>query len=294
MSLSFPLLLSAVPLYTVSTAAYDEWRNGNLTALEPDHLQKNWFSDGGICSNFPIHFFDDWLPTRPTFGINLTKASAATSTLDGGNAQRSTAALAQTAGQSVYLPPAEDRPDPEWTNIDQLFSFLSAIFGTSQNYRDTMQSNLPSYRERIVQIRLDENQGGLHLVMSPEMIEQVVEKGAEAGQMLSNPKIFNFDHHWWVRFLVLMAQLEEDIEGMEGVLINAPDIAERLHQEWSSVHAYPYCQDERWCDEALLRINDLKTVMSNWRLAAKRWGMPNFFRTDPPMPDPVLRVTPPI
>lgn len=38
----------------------------------PEILQKNWFSDGGICSNFPIHFFDDWLPNRPTFGINLT------------------------------------------------------------------------------------------------------------------------------------------------------------------------------------------------------------------------------
>jgi predicted acylesterase/phospholipase RssA len=34
-------------------------------------LQQNWFSDGGIASNFPIHFFDAWLPRRPTFGVNL-------------------------------------------------------------------------------------------------------------------------------------------------------------------------------------------------------------------------------
>src|SRR5205807_10418438 len=33
----------------------------------------NWFSDGGICSNFPIQFFDAWLPKTPTFGINLAQ-----------------------------------------------------------------------------------------------------------------------------------------------------------------------------------------------------------------------------
>ena len=31
-------------------------------------------SDGGITSNFPIHFFDGPLPSRPTFGINLVPA----------------------------------------------------------------------------------------------------------------------------------------------------------------------------------------------------------------------------
>ncbi len=302
LSLSFPLLLSAVPLHTISTTTYDAWRNGKFPTQDPNfrlnpdsHLQKNWFSDGGICSNFPIHFFDDWLPAHPTFGINLTNASSATSTLvPGSSSQKSTAALAQAVGQSVYLPPAEDRPDPEWTDINQLFSFLSAIFGTAQNYRDTMQSNLPSYRERIVQIRLDDSEGGLHLTMPAEVIRKVVDKGAEAGQMLSNPETFNFDHHWWVRFLVLMAQLEENIEGMEEVLVNTPDIAERLQQEYTSERDYPYCHDEQWCNEALLRINDLKAMINSWQLAAKRWGKPNFFGADPPMPDPVLRVTPPI
>lgn len=295
LSLSFPLLLSALPLYTISTTAYDDWRNHKIAQLEPEHLQQNWFSDGGICSNFPIHFFDDWLPSHPTFGINLTKASASTSTVEpGDDTQRSTAAIAQALGQRVYLPPAEDRPDPEWTRIDQLFSFLLAIFGTSQNYRDTMQANLPSYRERIVQIRLSDNEGGLNLAMSPDIIKEVVDKGMEAGQMLSNPETFNFEHHWWVRFLVLMAQLEENMKGMEEVLVNAPDIEERVKQELADELGYPYCRDERWCDEALLRINDLKTMVCNWQQAAERWKQPTFFSADAPLPKPVLRVTPPI
>ena len=57
MSLSFPILLSAVPLYV-------------MTETEEPNIC--WFSDGGICSNFPIHFFDSPIPQWPTFGINLS------------------------------------------------------------------------------------------------------------------------------------------------------------------------------------------------------------------------------
>ncbi|MDZ4717775.1 MAG: patatin-like phospholipase family protein, partial [Roseiflexaceae bacterium] len=69
MSMSFPLLISAVRLYTVSGSCPQD--QGIYRPRRSD-LQPNWFSDGGICSNFPIHFFDQWLPTHPTFGINLT------------------------------------------------------------------------------------------------------------------------------------------------------------------------------------------------------------------------------
>ena len=34
--------------------------------------ERRWFSDGGISSNFPVHFFDSPVPTRPTFAIDLT------------------------------------------------------------------------------------------------------------------------------------------------------------------------------------------------------------------------------
>ncbi len=297
LSLSFPLLLSAVPLYTIKTTSYSAWSNNQdtIAQLTEKDLQTNWFSDGGICSNFPIQFFDAWLPSHPTFGINLTDLRGETSRLNGRDGQtKSKAAIAQATGQTVYLPPAEDRPDPEWTKIDQLIPFLGAIFGTAQNYRDTMQANLPSYRERIAQIRLDKNEGGLHLTMPPEIIQRIVNKGTTAGQMLSDPTIFDFNHHWWVRFLVLMAQLEENIEGLERSLTNVPDIAERLQREFSDLQSYPYCRDELWCNEAALRMNDLQTLIVNWERANQRWGKPSFFRADPPMPYPVLRVMPPV
>jgi hypothetical protein len=100
-SLSFPVLISMIPLHTIGhdvepkvrfdfkldpeqperaplivlkkQSGDNQWVEvrSSMTIDEKD-LQPNWFSDGGICSNFPIHFFDSWLPTRPTFGVNLT------------------------------------------------------------------------------------------------------------------------------------------------------------------------------------------------------------------------------
>ncbi|HYE99877.1 MAG TPA: patatin-like phospholipase family protein, partial [Planctomycetota bacterium] len=58
MSLSFPLLIGAVPLHAVDA-------DSGATVPEPV-----WFSDGGIASNFPVHFFDSPLPGWPTFAIN--------------------------------------------------------------------------------------------------------------------------------------------------------------------------------------------------------------------------------
>ena len=60
-SLSFPILISTVPL----------WQIHHRKDGEPQ-LRRMVFSDGGISSNFPVHLFDSPLPTRPTFALNLT------------------------------------------------------------------------------------------------------------------------------------------------------------------------------------------------------------------------------
>src|SRR5262245_50209144 len=39
-------------------------------------LRRVWFSDGGLTSNFPIHFFDSPIPSRPTFCLNLVDFDA--------------------------------------------------------------------------------------------------------------------------------------------------------------------------------------------------------------------------
>ena len=61
MSLSFPILFSAVPLHTIDWSRSEGNRGPKIV----------WFADGGATSNFPMHFFDSMWPTRPTFGITL-------------------------------------------------------------------------------------------------------------------------------------------------------------------------------------------------------------------------------
>jgi predicted acylesterase/phospholipase RssA len=36
-----------------------------------ESAQELWFSDGGITSNFPVHFFDNALPRWPTVSLDL-------------------------------------------------------------------------------------------------------------------------------------------------------------------------------------------------------------------------------
>lgn len=69
MSLSFPILLSAVPLYAIDWSL----KNSNTSKKEkqPIVAKRVWFSDGGLSSNMPLHMFDALLPEHPTFAVNL-------------------------------------------------------------------------------------------------------------------------------------------------------------------------------------------------------------------------------
>jgi predicted acylesterase/phospholipase RssA len=303
LSLSFPVLLSAIPLYTVSTqAAAKYWEEKNITILDKDRdLQKNWFSDGGICSNFPIHFFDAWLPTRPTFGINLmaVRNDANTSALEAHNAQpRSSAAQAKEDNLDVYLPRAEEQLDVEWQGLTGIVPFLQAVYGISQGYRDNMQCVLPSYRERVMQIRLNDREGGLNLTMPQSVIKGVVSKGTEAGQKFLDRTEFDFDQHWWVRFLVLMAQLEKNIAHLHKVLGDPTTLSidERLQREVASAESsttrYPYYRDEDWRIRAMPRIDALCDLIATWQQINDGEKVSAFFGQDAPQPDPALRVTP--
>jgi hypothetical protein len=243
MSLSFPVLLSAVPLWSISGAAYAEQDqmqeavqakraeagDGPLAQaladaplqLEPRHLQRNWFSDGGICSNFPIHFFDRWFPPRPTFGINLDELPeqvrpATPKVLDYVNGkpemqQEDQAERAKYTGD-VYMPRSYPRDwlGARWTPLEAgLPTFLRAIFDTSLNYRDTMQALLPSYADRIVTVRLTKREGGLNLNMDPDTIAAITAKGSRAGAEILTQ--FDLRHHQWVRLRVLINELEEQL-----------------------------------------------------------------------------------
>jgi predicted acylesterase/phospholipase RssA len=302
MSLSFPLLLSAVRLYTVKTTAFRK------TTLSRDDLQENWFSDGGISSNFPIHFFDAWLPERPTFGITLTTVPPEALKQSHGDTVVSgdyTSAISPDGGvdqsmaerKAVSLPRANVVLPQLWEPIKNVWQFLTAIFSTAQSYRDTTQSRLPSYRDRVVQVQLGEDEGGLNLAMTPETIAAVEAKGRQAGEALLQD--FDFDHHRWVRFQVLMAELEAQLHDMKHVY-DRGDYRHLVRSEpENKQNPFPYPRPRTWTREALRRLDELRSLVGQWdeedqawQRRHSGWGDQPFFAGKAPKPEPVLRVTP--
>ena len=192
MSVSFPLLLSAVPLWAI------DFGRQPLT-YEPERC---WFSDGGITSNFPVHFFDAPIPRWPTFAINL--------------AQRSP--RYHQEGQRIYVPRTNRGGISEWWSpFEDLAGFLRSILSTMQNWRDNMLLHLPGQRDRIAHVLLGEEEGGLNLSMDEATIADVAGRGAAAGRAFrerfggsppSDVKL-TWANHKWVRYLSFMAALEE-------------------------------------------------------------------------------------
>jgi len=218
MSLSFPVLLSAVRLYSFRDEAYERSKHGGTVNLAED-VEEHWFSDGGIASNFPIHLFDSWVPDRPTLGITLYD-SPVSQVLD----QQERAHERLEDAVDLPDPAGFERARPARFAINGLADFLRAVFNTAQSYRDTLQSSLPSYRERIAQVFLSSREGGLNLNMSEGTVSRILKKGELAGELLldrySNPLpgdgtpptyAASYDEHIWVRLYVLFGQFEQEL-----------------------------------------------------------------------------------
>jgi hypothetical protein len=161
MSLSFPFLLSAIPLYAwVPQRVADSWKMQYVRC---------WFSDGGITSNLPVHLFDRPLPSRPTYAINL--GSGGDPAADCGNIWRP---LGAGAGRHPGNGP-----------IMSTVQFISAVFDTMQNWSDNSLVRAPGYRDRICTVRLGEGEGGMNLDMSAATIDRLARRGALAGENLA-------------------------------------------------------------------------------------------------------------
>ncbi len=198
LSLSFPMLIRAVPLWRKDYGI--ETEDGSAGAW-----RRCVFSDGGISSNLPVHFFDAWLPRRPTFGIALTAWEKA-----------------RHGEQRVYL---SDRPRQN-TNlpirpIKGLGGFLFSIVNAAKDWQDTLQTRLPGFAERIVEIRLDESkEGGMNLSMEEETIDRLQELGRKAGCKLATE--FKFDENRWRRALSLLPEVEASLEAFAESYDTAP------------------------------------------------------------------------
>jgi predicted acylesterase/phospholipase RssA len=201
MSLSFPLLIGAVPLYARNDAP----------KVPGDAPERCWFSDGGITSNFPVHFFDSPIPRWPTFAINLMPL-APDRQIDRDDER-----------ENVWMPADNSEGVEEaWVgwegkaNRKQIFAFAGSIFRTAQNWIDNRQMRGAGYRDRIAHVRLAKDEGGMNLRMDPEDITRLAARGAAAASMLaerfgpvpSAEEELIWDNQKWIRYRTYMDLLE--------------------------------------------------------------------------------------
>ena len=202
LSLSFPLLISAVPLYAV-----------DYTRKDKDHrvLERCWFTDGGVSSNFPVHLFDAPLPTRPTFAVNLRPHH-----VDHGPGSE-----AFERNQGVWMPNRNGDGHLAWWHrferdggVGSFLAFLKATVETGLNWQDTLLAGAPGHRDRIVHIGLSDDEGGLNLNMNQPTITTLFERGRVAGRELVSrfakvEHVLDWDNHRWIRYRTLMMALED-------------------------------------------------------------------------------------
>jgi len=283
MSVSFPVLFSAVPLWQLDGAGR--------------RMRRLLFADGGLCSNFPIHLFDSPVPAWPTFGVALHE--------DGGEAPEPvcTAAWVHVPDEHRQPPPDRWRPwDQDPRPLDRLLGFAMALVSTTKDWNDALLAELPGVRERIAQIALPAKIGGLNILMCRSQIEWLAMAGAEAARQLlerfSAPAAGSavapgWREHRWVRFNVLAECLHESVEGLSRA-VHFSRYAEPLHAQIRQAVTIPPLAGE---GARTLRPAEAAALerMLGALLAFERELSPRPLEQPyRPLPRPQLRIRPPM
>jgi predicted acylesterase/phospholipase RssA len=221
MSLSFPLLISAVPLWVIDRRAASTKQTLVVVreAMSAGHelpasglvFRQAWFTDGGFCSNFPVQMFDAAVPSRPTFAINLGRFSAGDDPVAD---ERGNVEWART-NSSGLLPSFSDLPTK---GVAAVGGFASAALNTARNWPDSTHLDLPGYRDRIVRVLQTKDEGGLNLFMDTTTLTRLANRGTAAGDVIteqflelryppSQPRASGWDNHRWVRYRALLSTL---------------------------------------------------------------------------------------
>jgi hypothetical protein len=294
MSLSFPVLFTIVPLYAVDYTLVENREKksdsaADGTAKKKPTMSRCLFSDGGLSNNFPIQFFDNLWPNRPTFGIGLDEYTQ----------ERDTTYDSETHPQEtrVWLPKnVQDGSLLPINKVDGLFAFLASIIFSAKDWQDNLQSAQQGYRERIVHVALKPDEGGLNLDMRSATIGLLSNYGAQAGDTLNQE--FDLDDHRWRRFLIAMVRLESTLfelrhsyDGTQSPLTPAtggppPELFEAFLRRYppDTAHYKPVSAD--WLDEMRGRAEALVKMAENWDNKIKAHDG-NY-----PTPETDLRITP--
>ncbi len=327
MSLSFPVLISAVPLravdWTLSSnrqarAVWSRWHRGGMQGPKPTEqltAERCWFSDGGIISNFPVHLFDSMLPNHPTFGVNLRGFHPDRTDFDDDD---------QPEVQKIWRPITNGSGhDAWWTRWREdgrgaLLGFAGAIADTMQNWSDNDQTRVPGYRDRVVHVSHGKAEGGLNLAMPADRIKRLGERGLEAAFNLERAFAHEdpgtdaatgtvvatgWKNHKWVRLRSSLSLLTAEIASLREKFdqtdpVGIASYRGLIDEPLDDVPSYGATQVQR---DALLRFLDGDTAATtdggvlgaSDRLSAEVDARPTLSpANNAPGPAPTLRIAP--
>ena len=279
-SLSFPLLLSALPMY-IAVPRREMLRAGAEAKQLHFEARKVYFSDGGITSNCPVHLFDAPLPGFPTFGVNLYElpphGGIRISRSDKHDPELEAAATADAATWKSPVP------------------FLWTIVSTMLDWRDNLQRSLPGYRERIVHIGLSPDEGGLNLAMTRTTILKLGKHGVEAADRLchdfltprSTGEATAWERHRWTRARTTLSALHAYLAAFVGGSASGePDYTRELRTATPLQHPF---QDETARRQALDLVEGTRALMQEIDSTVPADAL----EQNTPRPAPVLHMSPP-
>ena len=283
LSLSFPGLLSAVPMYT-----RDDRFDGKPDASERGgfKVEKVYFSDGGITSNCPITLFDAPLPQWPTFGVNLWQVRGAVD-----------------AAPQVWMHP--EQADPELRiepfhqrgAIGAAIGFVFQIVGTALDWRDSVQRALPGYAERIVHVGLPPNAGGLNLLMTEDDITRLGVAGSAAADTLvaefyaprteAQVRPNGWDVHRWLRMRSTLTATQRHLSALN----QRTPLGQPAYRRWPSAcpRLSPSFVDDVAAAEAQALMDGVAELLAKDDGLGLRGGLAR----NTPEPAPRLRMSSP-
>lgn len=220
MSLSFPVLIQAVRLAAVdyrrpanrdARDAVSEWRrlhpDGTVeqaaAELPAPEFSPAWFTDGGLCANLPVHFFDSPLPKHPTFAFNLGPFPPGRSKRPEERANSYLPTVNQGGATRGWFPlPTE--------GVGAWGGFAGIMLHTAREWVDAGQMTMPGYRDRIVTVHHTASEGGMNLDMPHEVVSSLAERGRQAaGKLVTafGPDGEAWKNHQWIRMRTSTAGL---------------------------------------------------------------------------------------
>jgi hypothetical protein len=292
MSLSFPILLSVIPLHGIDYTVDAEHRK----------LERCWFTDGGACSNFPVHFFDSAIPRRPTMSIDLVARPDDTPLADLVPEMDDVNVAAPMDRWNRFDLNVSSDPSAKPVskgNLSQLTGFFGTLISTMQNWNDATTGRLPGYRDRIVRVPLTSKQGGLNLTMPPDLVTFLSDQGTKSARQLIEhygvPPVhetMTWDNHRWIRLRSMLASLERMVD-VTLVSCDSPESGDLSYEQWlgdliagtaESPSYNPTDKQIAAALETIQKMRELKTIWNSAGTAAK----------GSPRPRPILRPRPQI